>query len=437
MLIGFSVQNFMSFKDITDFSMLATKVKRHKDHIVMCNDKAFLKGGFIFGANASGKSNLIKAIAFAKNIALNGINFYDFYKKYFRGDESFKDKACFFQFDFYINKHFYSYGFAISYKTLSIETEFLYGLYDEDKEQCIFNRNKTADGSFTIYSSLEFADTNKDIFNFYKKFYENEEQKHKLFLNDIARFNLHASFNDVINFFEHLLIFDNNCIQHNIIPLNKKNNFEDLIACFNLGIDALAKKKVDLDEIYKLSLRKDYPNFLYDLNNKLKEDGAFCFIDCGNEIIEIKNKKGNFSASKLLFKQNDIVFAFHELSSGSKKIIRLALLMQVLMQDYVIIIDDFDRELHVKVGIEFIKLFYYLTRGRLSQFIVSSHNVQNLNLDLVREDEIYFVEKERDYSSKIFSLATFALKSKDEINKSYLLGRYGAIPNIISYVLDE
>lgn len=73
MLIRFSVENFLSFKGLTEFSMVAGKMTRHSGHIATCNNKRMLKGAFIFGANASGKTNLIRAIAFAKNIVLNGI----------------------------------------------------------------------------------------------------------------------------------------------------------------------------------------------------------------------------------------------------------------------------------------------------------------------------------------------------------------------------
>ena len=70
MLIRFSVENFLSFKGLTEFSMVAGKMTRHSGHIATCNNKRMLKGAFIFGANASGKTNLIRAIAFARILFL-------------------------------------------------------------------------------------------------------------------------------------------------------------------------------------------------------------------------------------------------------------------------------------------------------------------------------------------------------------------------------
>lgn len=89
MLVRFSVENFLSFKNLTEFSMVAGKMTRHSGHIAVCNHKRLLKGAFIFGANASGKTNLIRAISFARNIVLNGIERTNCDKKFFRIDEDY------------------------------------------------------------------------------------------------------------------------------------------------------------------------------------------------------------------------------------------------------------------------------------------------------------------------------------------------------------
>ena len=114
MLLRFAVQNFMSFKDPTEFSMVAGKITRHQSHVALCNGKRILKGSYIFGANAGGKSNLIRAIAFARDIINNGLEGTNCDKKYFRIDKSCKTTPSVFQFDIYSEGAFYSYGFALS-----------------------------------------------------------------------------------------------------------------------------------------------------------------------------------------------------------------------------------------------------------------------------------------------------------------------------------
>ena len=140
MLIRFTVENFLSFKDSTEFSMVAGKMTRHNNHIVSKNGKRILKGAYVFGANASGKSNLIRAIEFAKDVVTEGLEKVNCDKKYFRLQNINREKPGVFQFDFYSGGHFYSYGFAISYLTYSIEEEWLYRI--DDKGVLCFFKNK-------------------------------------------------------------------------------------------------------------------------------------------------------------------------------------------------------------------------------------------------------------------------------------------------------
>ena len=167
MLIRFTVENFLSFMDSTEFSMVAGKMTRHNDHIVNKNGKRILKGAYVFGANASGKSNLIRAIKFAKDVVTEGIENIDCDKKYFRLNAINKTKPGVFQFEFYSGGHFYSYGFAISYLTSSIEEEWLYRI--DDKDYCVFLRTKQEKkGSFVVTSDIKFKEKSKqDRFDIY------------------------------------------------------------------------------------------------------------------------------------------------------------------------------------------------------------------------------------------------------------------------------
>ena len=96
MFIGFSVSNYLSFKTAQTISMAASKVTRHKEHILNGNGRKILKTGLIYGANASGKSNLVKAIDFSRNIILDGLDEVDLSKKYFIiFNESYKTPGVF------------------------------------------------------------------------------------------------------------------------------------------------------------------------------------------------------------------------------------------------------------------------------------------------------------------------------------------------------
>ena len=193
--------------------MVAGKMTRHSGHIAVCNNKRMLKGAFIFGANASGKTNLIRAIAFAKNIVLNGIENTNCDRKYFRVDGSCKERPGVFQFDIFSQGHFYSYGFAMSYATASLEEEWLYQIDNPDKEFCVFLRSKNEiNEEFTISSDIHFADGRQEArFSVYTDDISSSKMKQTLFLSDIAMRSPEDSieyrpFRDVIKWFEHLVV---------------------------------------------------------------------------------------------------------------------------------------------------------------------------------------------------------------------------------------
>ena len=121
MLLRFATENFLSFKDLQEFKMAAGKIRRHGSHVYETEaGKRILKSGFIFGANASGKSNLVKAIDMAKRTVLRGARIGFWHKKNFRLDIDYKGKPSLFQFDIYTGGHFYSYGFVLCYGNAEI-----------------------------------------------------------------------------------------------------------------------------------------------------------------------------------------------------------------------------------------------------------------------------------------------------------------------------
>ena len=115
MLVRFSVSNFLSFKEKNILEMIAGQVETFKEHLYIDekNKVSFLKAGVIYGANASGKSNFVKAIDFAQNIILNGLKNSVTTNKYFRLDAECKNAPSLFQFEIKIKDKFYDYGFGI------------------------------------------------------------------------------------------------------------------------------------------------------------------------------------------------------------------------------------------------------------------------------------------------------------------------------------
>ena len=110
MLIRFSVENYMSFKEQQIFSMAAGKSSRHPSHIVSIGTNRLLKSSFIFGANAAGKSNFIHAVDFMRQLVTTGDSKSGRSRdRYFRIDPSYSKRPGVFQIEIAANNRFYSY----------------------------------------------------------------------------------------------------------------------------------------------------------------------------------------------------------------------------------------------------------------------------------------------------------------------------------------
>jgi len=203
MLIRFSVENYLSFNKRQVFSMAAGKHTRHKSHLMVMNGKRILKGAVVYGANAAGKSNLIRAISFGKNIVLRGIRNIVTINSHFRIDASAINRPGVFQYDIVSNGHFYSYGFAISYTRNVFLSEWLF-LCDDDREICIFERGE----SEPFKTDIKFLKKeNEQRFNIYAEDVSDDTsflvEIAKRKLNDVEEF---APFFDILNWLLNLVI---------------------------------------------------------------------------------------------------------------------------------------------------------------------------------------------------------------------------------------
>ena len=157
MFIEFSVSNFLSFKDSQTMSMIGSKVARHKEHILNGNCKKILKTGLIYGANAGGKSNFIKAIDFSRNIILDGLEEVNLDRKYFRISKDNYKQPGIFEYKLITNSNKeYSYRITISYITKEFISERLIRQEKNGTETCIFNRDIDKNGINFTSSNVKF-----------------------------------------------------------------------------------------------------------------------------------------------------------------------------------------------------------------------------------------------------------------------------------------
>lgn len=435
MLIRFAVENFASFKDMTEFNMMASKIVRHSDHVASCNGKRVLKSAVLFGPNASGKSNFVKAIFVASQLVLYGLDRISVFKKYFRLDDACKDKPGVFQFDIFANGHFYSYGFAISYKSQSIVEEWLYNIDKQDDEKCIFLRSYTAPWVCRIRSDLSFSSPKEKMrFQLYKEDFFSNKMEQRFFLNDIA-FRApsdnpsYQAFADVFGWFTRLYVLFPNVKYMGIEELlenrDNKTKVENLLSYFDTGIKSLSRKPVDFDKIAS-KLGKSIDPILSALNGR---KSYLCQLD--SSLYEFVKEDGQINAYVIMTNHGNSsdLFEFGDESDGTKRLFSLIPIFRDATKESVIVIDELDRSLHTEATKEFIDRYFEISKGVKSQLIATTHDTNLLDLDFLRQDEIWFINRKKDCSSELYSLNAFNERFDKKIEKEYLLGRYGAVPN--------
>ena len=437
MLVRFSVENYRSFNERQVFSMAAGKHTRHKKHLALVNGKRLLKGSVLFGANAAGKSNLIRAISFGRDIVYDGVSAGQTFNRNFRIDNKSISRPGIFQYDFVSNKHFYSYGFAISYLNSTIVSEWLY-LVDDGKEIAIFERDEKGE----ITTDIKFK-SKESKQRFY--IYSEDVARNKTFLNEIVSHKL-REIEDFLPFFDTMDWFKSLII---IFPQTKINDFRQflmndsieslgkLLNYFDTGIEAVHGEEKSMDDILSFLPNDVKSEVISDIQNAFsrgsdsKQPFSVEITIAGRRISFSKNKDGNITAAQLMMNHgndNDL-FELADESDGTRRLFDLIPLYKKGKQNYVILVDELDRSFHTKLTIEFIEKFFEKTEGIATQLIVTLHDSNVMNLNLLRQDEIWFVERRADHSTEIYSLNKFNERFDHSVAKDYLLGRYGSVPN--------
>ncbi|WP_431605032.1 AAA family ATPase [Dickeya dadantii] len=445
MLIRFSVENYKSFRDRVEFSMVSGKVRNHPTHVVKAastSDISVLKVGVIYGANASGKSNIIKAMKHAQNMIVNGSKAGTNLPYFpFKLDDDFEKKPSRFEFEFKIKGKNYAYGFSANQKIITEEW-----LYETNKkgDMLVYERNNTVDFNF---ENIKFKSKDDEQF---LNFIARGTRENCLFLyqcfegNVLNNLQYITKIADAFEWFKFKLQI--------IFPNSKYSGLEfgtisdeingdlitDTLKNFDTGVSKLVLKEVSsLDEI-KL------PD---NIKNRILEDLK------SNETVVIstpKNKRykielsddGDIKAHQLMTAHKnkngeDVYFELNQESDGTQRLFDIIPgLIELMLKDKVYIIDEIDRSLHPKITKTFIELFSKNTIEKDSQLIVTTHETGLLDFSLIRRDEVWFTEKNNHGVSRIYSLEEFQPRFDNDIRKGYLVGRFGGVPKIKTILPD-
>lgn len=443
MLIGFSVSNYKSFKEPQKISFAASKITRHKEHITVKNNKRILKSGLIFGANAGGKSNLVNAIHFSREIIINGLDKVNLNKSYFRIESNMYKAPGVFEYRIMLGDVEYSYGLVISYIDKIILSEWLIKMSSNGDETYIFNRevdqNISHAESEIDYQNME----EKYKMDFYLEgFSENisDAYKKKTILSDIAlrttdKKGVFAEIRKVYEWFASVIILfpesKYNGLNEVATDDDKKRFFSALMNYFDTGIDSIEgeSQQMDFDKILDNIPRTEAEKIKVDISNAANEHPIMFKV--GEQIFILhKDENGNIVYNKLLLNHGNLddMFDYTDESDGTKRLFDLIPIFYENGRGSLILIDEIDRSLHTNLTRKFLELFFEIVEDRECQLVATTHDSNLLDLELLRQDEIWFVERQVDHSSKVFSLNKFKERFDKKIDKEYLLGRYGAIP---------
>ena len=315
MFLGFSVSNFLSFKTTQTISMMASKVVRHKEHILNGNGKKILKTGLIYGANAGGKSNLIRAIDFSRDIILDGLDSVDLNKKYFRiGGAGYETPAVFEYRLITQSGKEYSYGIAISYVEREILSEWLVRIEKSGAETYIFNRNVDEKG--VQYTESEIKLKNSEERTRWKFYLEDfggdisDTMKKKSILSDVAeRSNgkpgIFMEILDVFLWFQSIIIIFptsqysrlNQMVEDEAI----RELFSRVLKYFDTGIESVQSKSgyVEFDKIFEGIPREEAEKIKIRISNDIQEESVMFKVN--NQMYSLrKDKEGNIITKRMM-----------------------------------------------------------------------------------------------------------------------------------------
>ncbi len=438
MLIRFNIGNFLSFNEEQEFSMIAGKVRKHNERIYEGQNIKLIKFASIFGANASGKTNLVKAFSFARELIFN--KFPDeFRNSYCKVNKENTNKISYFDFEIEIDNKYYSYGFEIILNTKEIKSEWLYEI-SKKKEKVIFER-QVDKGEYIVDKYFTTHDVNKKL-DIYANDVKTKNSVLFLTVLNSDKDSLYIDhpqtkiFKQIYNWFKTSLeITYPSQIATDIFYFLSSDNletFSNYLKAFNTGISAITRNEVTLKQI-KLELESKQINKAMDLLNDDINSERGLFLRVGTKscyYFEKENDEIKFYMIEFYHSNTDLKFDLFEESEGTIRIIDLIFILMNEEGNKTYIIDELDRSLHPNLTKEFVSEFLKFAKKRNNQLIVTTNESRLLTLDLLRKDEIWFTDKDNKGESKIYSLDEFNERFDKKIDSAYLEGRYGAVPII-------
>lgn len=437
MLISFEVKNFLSFgAENTSFTMETGKARGKRNHVIFDKKIKLLRFSAIYGANSSGKSNMVKAINFAKGIVVNGfakdMSVSQFYN---RTNVENSEKNTEFKFEFKLNNKVYIYEFAVFLKNRKVVFESLHC-----NEKCIFSRDiekskfyldiKCSDKDKTNKTEMYF-DTVKDIDTvlFLKDMNLNKGSIYEVW----DEINI---FNDIYNIFKRSIkiVTPSTRVSDMNILFTEQNKVEDVLKEFGFDITELSYKEDNIENVFKGVPQEIVNDIMEEINENLGDDNksSEAVLHSPDGIIKFKYEDGDIKILTLRCVHGGFgEFSLSEESDGLRRLLDLIDIILNPSDGDIYIVDEIDRSLNALLTKEFIDYYLNRTINQNVQLIITTHETRLLDLDMLRKDEIWMFDKV-DGNTQITALTDYdgTIRSDVKLDTAYIDGRYGGVPKI-------
>lgn len=422
MLIRFGCSNYKSFSEYQELLLTASRLKDDQSDLV-CSEsfnEPLLSSVAIYGANASGKSNMLLAlremIGFVRT-SHRGADTEGIHRDVFKLDETFQNKVTEFDLDFICHDTHYHYGFKFDDECVVEEWLYSYSYVGRKSRKILFHRN--VEDKEPFYFGKTLKGENKVI--------KELVRPNSLFLSAAAQ-NNHATLKGIYAYLNtHFRFrFDKEINEHSIA--DGLENSDDVVQI--LGF--LEKLDVGIKNI--------------EIHRRKIDDEQREFMELIRSVIDEK-LRANYSANEILkpivpteisgldlFHESVsgvlIKFSLEEESLGTRTVIALLVpVVQVLRNGGILVVDELESSLHALLTLKILSLFSNKTTNRNgAQLVFSTHETNVLCGDLLRRDQIWFSEKSSAGNTILTPLTDFKLRKDFDIQSGYLEGRFGAIP---------
>lgn len=424
MVIEFSVGNYKSFKDRVTLSMVAANLvsedKRLDENNVFTQDKdlRLLKSAAIYGANASGKSNLISALKFMRKFILNS-------SKDTQADESIAverfrlsretvDQPSFFELVFVLDAKRYRYGFEVTNE--GVVSEWLFYVPTIREAKLFERKNGKIDTATAFKEGKDLVDRTRG---------------NALFLSVVAQFNGPLA-KKILRWFRNLNVIsgldDTGLRLYTMKLLDDSNSREEVlkfVTRLDVGIDDIQLHKSPLTMPPTGDMPEELRTVLKALYGELQKMSP----DKAAEQVSVLTSHRVVGANGESVGVESFDIDASE-SEGTKKIFSIAgPVLNTLQKGKVLVVDELDARLHPLITKAIIGLFNSNeTNPHNAQLIFATHDTNLLNRRAFRRDQVWFAEKDRVGATHLYSLAEFKVRNDASFETDYIQGRYGAIP---------